>query len=106
MANQEPPEIPAKEQTTDEKLDVIIQYLHRIERRDHLRMVGSTVHSVLWLGSTILVLFSLWYFTQNIPQMVDLMTKQIIQQSMGGGTSTSSSGSWMEQLQNYMKGQR
>ncbi len=101
MPDKEPIEIPVKKQTTDEKLDEIIRYLHHIDRRDRMRMIGSSFHSIIWAVSTVAVLYGIWYFTTHTPQIIEAMTKQMVQQSIGGG-STSSSGGWMEQLQKYM----
>lgn len=105
MSDKTPKEATPVLTSTDDKLDRIITYLHRMDRRDRMRMIGSSVHSVIWLVSTILVLYGLWYFTMHAPQMIQEATTRMMEQSLGGG-STSSNGGWMEQLQQYLQGQK
>ncbi len=47
------------------KLDSILAYLDRMNRRDRVRMVGSFVRSMLSLIPLAVFLWSLWYFANN-----------------------------------------
>jgi hypothetical protein len=89
-------------QTVEDKLDEIILYLHRMERRDRARMIGSYIHGMVWLASILLLIWSTWYFIAYGPQLIEEMTTKMIQQSMGGQASSENAGSLMEQLQQYM----
>ncbi len=92
-------------QTIEEKLDEIIGYLHRLERRDRARMIGSYIHGMIWLAFTLFIVWSSWYFVAHMPEMIEQMTNQMIQGSMGinsGSTSSEDAQSLMEQLQQYL----
>lgn len=97
-----------KPQTVEEKLDTIILYLHRMERRDRARMIGSYIHGMIWLISILFVIWSSWYFIAYGPQLIKEMTEQMINQSMGINTSAEvgeeSSSGFMKMLEGYMKG--
>ncbi len=91
-------------QTTDDKLDIIIKYLHRIDRRDRIRMWSGTVHSLLTIIPLVLTILSLWYFyTHSSEVMRDMFTGMM---PGGGGGGSTSSQSIMDQIQNYLKTQQ
>jgi hypothetical protein len=96
-------------QTIEDKLDEIILYLHRMERRDRARMIGSYIHGMVWLISILFLFWSTWYFVAYGPQLIEEMTQKMIQQSMGmpanGASDSQSSGGYMQMLEDYMKGQ-
>ena len=99
-----------KPQTVEDKLDEIILYLHRMERRDHARMIGAYIKSMFWLISVLFLVWSTWYFAVYGPQLIEDLSKQMIQQSMGMNTTptetsdgSSSTGYW-QMFQDYMKG--
>lgn len=98
-----------KPQTVEDKLDEIILYLHRMERRDHTRMIGAYIKSMFWLISVLFLVWSTWYFAVYGPQLVNDLSKQMIQQSMGiqtGSTTTSeesSSAGYWQMFQDYLK---
>jgi hypothetical protein len=101
-------DVEEKPQTVEDKLDEIIGYLHRMERRDRARMVGSYIHGMIWLASILLLFWSTWYFIVHGPQMIEEMTNTMIQQSMGiepEASDAESSGSYMQMLEEYLKGQ-
>lgn len=101
-----------KPQTIEEKLDEIILYLHRMERRDHARMIGAYIKSMVWLISVLFLVWSTWYFAVYGPKMIEDLSRQMIEQSIGiqtGSTTTSdesSSAGYLQKLQDYMKGQQ
>jgi hypothetical protein len=96
-------------ETVEDKLDQVILYLHRMERRDRARMIGSYIHGMIWLASIGLLFWSTWYFIAYGPQLMEEMTNKMIQQSMGINTTTSTdpeeSTGFMKMIEDYMKGQ-
>ncbi len=95
-------------QTVEDKLDEIILYLHRMERRDRARMIGSYIHGMIWLASILLLFWSTWYFIVHMPEMIEQMTNQMIQGSLGiqpNEAGDASSGGYLQMLEDYMKGQ-
>lgn len=47
--------------TTDDKLDVIIEYLRKMNRRDRLRMIGGFFRGLLSIIPIVFFLISMWY---------------------------------------------
>lgn len=98
-----------KPRTVEEQLDEIILYLHRMERRDHARMLGAYVKSMFWLISVLFLVWSTWYFAVYGPQLINDLSKQMIQQSMGMQTTQSdssdetSSKGYFQMFQDYLK---
>lgn len=98
-----------KPQTIEEKLDEIILYLHRMERRDHARMIGAYIKSMVWLISVLFLVWSTWYFAVYGPQLIEDLSTQMIQQSMGMQTGTakasdkSSSTDYLKMFEDYLK---
>lgn len=88
------------EQSVEEKLDVIITYLHRIDKRDRIRMWSGTLHSLLTLVPLILTLMSLWYFYTHSSDILKGMM------GFGGSGTTQNQQSIMDQIQNYLKTQQ
>ena len=68
---------PKKPASTNDKLDVIIDYLHRMERRDRIRLTGGTLRSLIALIPIIIVVGSTWYFYLHSNEILT----QIIEQS-------------------------
>jgi hypothetical protein len=103
------PDTEEKPQTVEDKLDEIILYLHRMERRDHMRMIGGYIHTMFWLISVLFLVWSTWYFAVYGPQLIEDLSNQMIQQSMGiqpeKTSDSQNSGGYMQMLEDYMKGQ-
>lgn len=87
------------QQSVEDKLDVIIKYMHRIDRRDRMRMSWGIVHSLLTIIPLILTIASLWYFYENSGEILKGMM------GFGGGSGTSQQQSIIDQIQNYLKSQ-
>lgn len=89
------------EQSVEQKLDVIIRYLHLMNRRDKWRTIWGTFHGFLVFIPMLLTLFSLWYFYTH--------SAELMQNMMGGmfrAGSTSSQPSIMDQIQEYVRQQQ
>ncbi|MDD5469554.1 MAG: hypothetical protein PHO92_02020 [Candidatus Peribacteraceae bacterium] len=67
--------------TTDEKLDVIIDYLRKLNHRDRLRMWGGLFRGLLGLIPTILFLLSIWYVYAYGDQLLEKMAEAAARQA-------------------------
>lgn len=101
-SNLEQPHPPiTPQQSVEEKLDVIIRYLHLLNRRDKWRTIWGTFHGFLVFIPMLLTLFSLWYFYAH--------SAELMQNIMGGmfrAGGNSSQPSIMQQIQDYVKQQQ
>jgi cellobiose-specific phosphotransferase system component IIC len=65
---------------------------------------------MFWLISVGFLVWSTWYFAVHGPELMTTLTKQIMQQSMGlnSGTTTDalSTDKYMKMLDDFMKGQK
>lgn len=88
------------EETTsiDEKLELVVMYLHRLDRRDRLRTIGGTIRGFLGLIPLIFVIASMLYFYQHGDEFIRNVTKEAVKQS-----AEYSQGAMMEQLKQYMQ---
>lgn len=72
----------------EQKLDLIVAYLHRMDRRDHWRTIGGFFHGLITLIPIIIFLLSAWYFllhgTQIIQQITDMSVKSMAGYSQQG----------------------
>lgn len=85
------------EATLDDKLDLIVLYLHRMDRRDRLRTIGGFFRGVLGLIPLALLIWSFWYFAIHGQEFMQEITREAVRQS-----AEYSQGSLMEQLEQYM----
>lgn len=88
-------------QSVEEKLDVIIKYLHRIDKRDRIRMWSGTIHSLLMFIPVILTLLSLWYFYAHMGEIIGGMVGGMMP---GGGSADQQS--IIDQIQEYFRQQQ
>ena len=58
-------QLPPTQQNIDEKLDRVLVYLARMDRRDRIRMWGGFLHTLLTVVPLILFLVSSWYVYAN-----------------------------------------
>lgn len=90
------------EQSVEEKLDVIIKYLHRIDKRDRIRMWSGTIHSLMTLIPLVLTLLSLWYFYTHSTEILGDVMKGMIPGGNGGADQQSV----INQIQEYFRQQQ
>lgn len=83
--------------TTDDKLDLIVMYLHRMDKRDRLRTIGGTIKGFLSVIPVLLVIWSAIYFYQHGAEVI----KQITDESVKSAASMSQSG-FMDQFNNMV----
>lgn len=74
--------------TTDDKLDLIVTYLHQMNRRDKLRTVGAFIHGIITVIPIIIFVFSAWYFyahgTEVLKTLTDMSVKSAASYSQQG----------------------
>jgi len=62
--------------TTDDKLDIIIGFLRRMDKRDRLRMWGGFFKGMLALIPLIIMLASIWYVFAHGDELLQKITQQ------------------------------
>lgn len=95
-----------KPQSVEDKMDIIIRHLEKMDRRDRTRMIASYFRTMIWLGSVLFFVWSTWYLIAKGPELMTEMTKMMMEQSMGIGGSSSTEqddGGFMKFLEDYMK---
>jgi nitrogen fixation/metabolism regulation signal transduction histidine kinase len=76
------------------KLEEIETHLRNLDRRDRVRMVWSSLHTMVNLGVLLVAIFGSVYFVQHFTDLVKTMVQQSAQQT---------SNSFKEQIQQYFK---
>lgn len=90
---------PHPDLTTEQKLDMIVLYLHRMDRRERIKFVGGIVHSILAFVPLILSIAALWYLYTHGAELISESVKGVFT----GGQSSSEQQGFMEQIQEYFK---
>lgn len=97
-------------ESIEAKLDRMLEYLHRMERRDRTRMIGSYIHSMFWLISVGFLVWSTWFFAVHGQELITTLTKQMMEQSMGlssgAATDATTTDKYMKMLDSLMKGNK
>jgi hypothetical protein len=93
-------EVATEPQTVEDKLDVIIGYLHALDRRDKLRTYGGMVRGVIALIPMILFLASAWYVYQHGDELLTKLAQEAAKQA--AATSQDSMNVIFDQFQNYL----
>ncbi len=66
----------AADTSIESKLDVIIEYLDRMDRRDRNRTIAGAIRSVISLFWIVLLLWSSWYFIAHWGDIMKQITTQ------------------------------
>lgn len=82
--------------THDEKIDLIVMYLHRMDRRDKLRMTSGIIHSILSVIPLILSIAAFWYLYTHGAELISQAARD-----MFTGSSNTEQQGFMDQLQQY-----
>ena len=89
-----------KEQTVGDKLDIVIGYLHALNRRDKLRTYGAMIRSALAIIPLLFFLFSAWYIYEHgdelLADIAKVAAEQAANAAKGGSTKI------FEQFKDYM----
>ncbi len=86
--------------TVEQKLDVIIEHLHHLDRRDRLRTIGSTVRGLLSLIPLLFLLWSAWYVYKQGDKLLETITRQAAT-AAAEATKNSSKGMLDDLLERY-----
>ncbi len=62
--------------STNEKLDLIAEYLRRMDQRDRLRMWGGFFRTLIAIVPMIVFLWSLWYFANHADELMKKIANQ------------------------------
>jgi hypothetical protein len=84
--------------TTDDRLDVIITYLRRMDRRDKWRTVGGFFRGLVSLIPIILLLWGTYYLYENSDEILTKITQETVKQTQ----SMTNTEDIMKQLEKYM----
>lgn len=84
--------------TTEEKLDLIVHYLHQMNSRDRLRTVGGFFKTLIGFIPILIVVWSTWYFYKHGAELMQQLTKEAVKQS-----AEYSQESLMQQLEQYIQ---
>ena len=104
-----------EELDTPEKIDLIVKYLDKMNKRDRLRTVGAFFRSIIMMIPIALMLGFGWYLHNNFDDFLDRVTAKATSAAMGmttgnvGRPGTEQSSGMMnlppellEQLQNIL----
>jgi uncharacterized membrane protein len=67
--------------SSDEKLDTIIAYLHRMDRRDRLRTWGGMIRTLIALIPIVFLLWSAWYAYVHGDELLKKIAQTAAEQS-------------------------
>ena len=93
-----PTAMPNNTSITADKLDVIIGFLTRAEKRDRLRTYGGAIKNIIALLPVIFVILSGWYFYKNADTIIQSISDRAVKSAAEYNQK-----SMMDQLQQYMK---
>lgn len=77
---------PEPKKTPEEKMDELLAILHRMDRRDRARMIGSTIRSIIGLIPLVLLLWSSWYLLYHGEEFIQRITEQTVKNTIGIST--------------------
>lgn len=69
--------------TVEGKLDEILVYLDRLDRRDRLRTWGGFIRGIIALIPIIILIWTTWYFFAHADEMMAKITRYAAEQAAG-----------------------
>ncbi|MDD4318860.1 MAG: hypothetical protein PHW10_00845 [Candidatus Peribacteraceae bacterium] len=85
----------------DERLDAILHHLQRLDRRDRLRTWGGFVRGLLGLIPLAVVLYSMWYLSQNWDKVLTSVAQETAKQT--AIFATDPTGDTLKELQKLLR---
>lgn len=82
--------------TVEDRLDIIIEHLRRMDKRDRLRMIGGFFKGILGLIPIAVMLASIWYVFVHGDELLQKITQQAAQQA--ASFAEGSAGKLMDQI--------
>tara|TARA_Y100000310_G_C20498096_1_gene722554 strand:+ start:338 stop:646 length:309 start_codon:yes stop_codon:yes gene_type:complete len=89
---------------TDDKLDIIIENLRRMDKRDRLRTIGGFFKGIISMIPIIIMLVSIWYVYAHGDKLLQKITQQAAQEA--ANITGDSAGKLMEQINLNFPGER
>ena len=86
--------------TTEQKLDVIVEHLENMDRRDRLRTWGAFFRSLISMIPIVLLLWSVWYTYQHGAELLEMISKEAAKQA--AEATKQSAGDLQEQLRQML----
>lgn len=68
--------------TTEDKLDLIVRHLERMDKRDRLRTWGGFFRTIIGFIPLVIFLFSAWYFYNNADEILKKITAEAAEQAL------------------------
>lgn len=68
-------------ETTDERLDIIIEYMRRMDRREKMRSAGAFVSGMIRLVPIAIFLWGSWFFYLHGDSVIQNITEQAARQA-------------------------
>ena len=65
--------------TPEQKLDLMVMHLERMDRRDRMRMWGGVLHSLLTIIPMLFFIWSTWYLYTHFEEIMSTMMQQTAQ---------------------------
>ena len=84
-----------------ERLDAIADHLRNLDRRDRMRMIGSSIRNVLHIGFLIFVVWSSVYLLQHMGEIIKTVAQETAKQTMQ--YSKEGSADFLQQMQDMFK---
>ncbi|MDD4628742.1 MAG: hypothetical protein PHE68_05115 [Candidatus Peribacteraceae bacterium] len=91
----------AKPQTTDEKLDIIVAILQKMDSRERWKMWGAFIRGTLSLIPVIILVLATWYTVVNADSLLKKITSMAAEQA--GRVAQQNTGSLVDQFNQINK---
>lgn len=89
--------------TTDDKLDAILSYLDRMNRRDRLRTWGGFVRALISLIPMAVFLYGTWYSVTHMDEIIQTITSAAAKQAASFTQGALPGGGALEQWQKLLQ---
>jgi hypothetical protein len=63
-------------QTVEDKLDDILAYMHRFERRDRIRTFNATMHALFSIVPMLMFIYGSWYLYAHGAELMKTLSEQ------------------------------
>jgi|TARA_B100001971_G_C17865071_1_gene370267 hypothetical protein len=83
--------------TTDDKLDIIVEFLRRMDKRDRLRTWGGFFKGLIGLIPIVVMLGSIWYVYEHGEELLQKITQQAAKEA--AAMTSDSAGDIMKQIE-------
>ncbi|MBP9774145.1 MAG: hypothetical protein KBD00_06015 [Candidatus Peribacteraceae bacterium] len=75
----------------EQKLDAILEYMQRMDRRDKWRMIGGFIRSLIAIIPIIIVIWSSYYFAMHWEEIMKNITEMSVAAAKQSAQGTSDS---------------